>query len=59
MCNVADFYNKMYYESEEDFTRKEFYHDTDPVHHENDAFTVEGTMDATHQPTITIQIREN
>jgi len=55
-CDPEDNYNLMYYQDEEGFARKDFYGDLDPVTHEGDGFSIEGSMGNSHTPTIQISI---
>jgi len=55
--DTSDYYNKMYYNSQTFFKRKEFYYDTDPVTYTGDnEFAISGTMGTTHKPTIKVHL---
>ena len=56
MQNLFDFYDKMYNDSEEDFARKEFNDDLEPVTYSNDEFAIEASMDAAHACNISITV---
>ena len=52
---TGDKFAKMYYQPEENFRRKAFYTDVEPVVYDGDPdFCVEATCGTTHQPTINV-----
>jgi hypothetical protein len=55
--DTSEYFNKMYYESEIDFKRKEFYYDTDAVVFDDGTFTVNATMGTTHKSEIHIYLK--
>ena len=50
-----DLFQKMYYNAEVSFRRKEFYHNTDELRYEgDDQFEVSATMGTSHKPDIQV-----
>ena len=52
-------YQKMYYENEASFKRKDFYHETNPVQYDDGQFTVRGTCGTSHGAEIKIDFVPN
>jgi len=57
--NIEDFYTRMYYNSQVDFARKDFYRDTNPVFFSSNNFRIQGVMDSSSTPVISVKIEQN
>lgn len=51
---TSNFFEKMYNGHEENFKRKDFYYDQDPVTYKNADFTINATMGTSHKSTIQV-----
>ena len=55
--DTTDYYEMMYYKTENGFRRKKFYRNGDPVEYTGDEqFSVQGTMGSQHKPEIRISL---
>ena len=54
--DTSDHFNKMYYQHQDTFKRKDFYSNLDPVEFDDGRFIVRAKCEADHKPQITIVI---
>jgi len=54
--DTTDFFNLMYYKTEQGFKRKDFYRDADPAIHNDSNYIVTATMGSNHKPEIQVRL---